>query len=223
MAVNPVVGRAGRLSPEAVGARLHELYAEHGRAVYGVCLVLLRDPHDAEDAAQQTFLSAHRALLGGTLPRESGLWLSAIARNECRGRVRERMREPIPLMEEDEPLAETTEQAVARRAEIAALKEAMRGLPDAQREAVVLREFYGLRYDEVGAALGVSEPAVESLLFRARKRPQTEPRPVRLASGGLAVPLALREAIASAVPGFTAAAGSGAAGGGAAAVLGVVR
>ena len=42
--------------------------------VYGVCRLILRDPVEAEDAAQQTFLSAYRALLRGTTPREPDAW-----------------------------------------------------------------------------------------------------------------------------------------------------
>src|SRR3990172_9602580 len=126
MAVNPVLGRAGRLSSEAAGARLHDLLAEDGRMVYGLCRVLLRDPHDAEDAAQQTFLSAHKSLLGGTHPRDPAAWLAAVARNEGRGRARERMREPLPFDDELEPASDTTEQGAAPRPEVAALPEAMR-------------------------------------------------------------------------------------------------
>ena len=125
MAADPVGLRSGRLSPEAAGARIHDLFVEHGRMVYGVCRMLLRDVHEAEDAAQQTFLSAHRSLLGGNLPRESSSWLAAIARNECRGRIHDRMREPLPLDDELEPATESTEHVVGRRAEMAALREAL--------------------------------------------------------------------------------------------------
>ena len=52
----------------AAGALLDELFREHGRMVLGLCRVLLRDPDEAEDAAQQVFLSAHRALLRGSRP-----------------------------------------------------------------------------------------------------------------------------------------------------------
>ena len=79
-----------------------------------------------------------------------------------------------------------------------------------QREAIVLREFYGLSYDEVRVALGVTDGAVESLLFRARKRLQAELKPARVASGAIALPLALRDSLASAIPGFS----SGSSGGG---------
>ena len=47
--------------------------------VFGLCRLLLRDHHEAEDASQQTFVSAYRALLRGTEPREAGPWLAAIA------------------------------------------------------------------------------------------------------------------------------------------------
>jgi len=131
----------------------------------------MRDPTEAEDAAQQVFLSAHRSLLNGAEPREPAAWLATIARNECWARISGRMREPLPsdaaddLPGRDDPLAEAI-----RRADLAALWRAIRALPRQQREALLLREFGGLRYDELAAALAVSEPAIESLLFRARTR-----------------------------------------------------
>jgi DNA-directed RNA polymerase specialized sigma24 family protein len=51
--------------------------------VYAVCRLNLRDRHDAEDATQQTFLSAYRSLLGGREPNDPPAWLATIARNEC--------------------------------------------------------------------------------------------------------------------------------------------
>jgi RNA polymerase sigma-70 factor (ECF subfamily) len=212
MAVDPVRVSASRPEPGAAGARLAALYDAHGRMVYGVCRLLLRDRHEAEDAAQQTFLSAHRSLLAGTDPRDPAAWLGTIARNECRVRVRARMREPLGLPEEAEHPSGGPESELARREEMAALYDAIRELPEAQRDAVLLRDFYGLSYGEVGAALGVSGPAVESLLFRARRRLQDRLRPLRSAAAGVVVPAAVRDALAESVPGFG--------GGGAAAAVG---
>ena len=81
------------------GAQTRELFDEHSRMVYGLCRTLLRDPDDADDATQATFLSAYRSLLGGTVPLEPAAWLATIARNECRARARARMREPLPLLD----------------------------------------------------------------------------------------------------------------------------
>ena len=93
-------------------------------------------------------------------------WLGTIARNECRKRLGSRSAVPSELVTLS--AGDATEREVARRAEIEALCTALAELPEQQRDAVVLREFYGLSYAEVAAALGLSGPAVESLLFRSR-------------------------------------------------------
>ena len=182
--------------------------------VYGVCRLILRDPVEAEDAAQQTFLSAYRGLLSGQEPRQASAWLGTIARNECRARLRNRSTEPGRLVRE--PVGEELQHDVGRRAEIHALCAALAELPPQQRDAIVLREFYGLSYAEVGAALGLTGPAVESLLFRSRKRLQEQLRTMRSALGVFALPLTLRESLAQLLPGF----GGGASAGAGAAALG---
>jgi RNA polymerase sigma-70 factor (ECF subfamily) len=155
----------------AAAARTEELYGRYLRTVSGLCHALLRDRGEAEDATQQTFLSAHRALLNGTDPREPAAWLATIARNECWTRIRTRMREPLPVRELETASAEPDPYAEAvRRADLAALWSAIEELPRPQRDALLLREFGGLSYDELAEALAVSGSAVESLLFRARQR-----------------------------------------------------
>ena len=170
----------------AAAARTEELYAQYARTVSGLCGALLRDRSEAEDAAQQVFLSVHRALLNGTDPREPAAWLAAIARNECLTRIRTRMREPLPTEELEtvstvhDPLAEAI-----RRADLAALWSAIEALPRQQRDALLLREFGGLSYDELAEALAVSGPAVESLLFRARQRLRVQLRTAYGSLGGV--------------------------------------
>lgn len=162
--------RGGR-AIRAAAARSEQLYAQHHRMVTGLCRALLRDATEAEDAAQQVFLSAHRSLLNGAEPREPAAWLATIARNECWARIRGRMRDPLPSpAAEDVPGTADPVAEALRRADLAALWRAIRALPKQQREALLLREFGGLRYDELAVALSVTEPAVESLLFRARTR-----------------------------------------------------
>src|SRR2546428_7269518 len=89
----------GRFDSGAAGVLVGRLFTEHSRMVLGLCRLLLRDPVEAEDATQEVFLSAHRAVLGGAVPRDSAAWLAAIARNECRARIRVRMRQPLELPE----------------------------------------------------------------------------------------------------------------------------
>jgi RNA polymerase sigma factor (sigma-70 family) len=160
---------AGCLDAEAAGAYVGELFAEHGRMVLGLARLLLRDPVEAEDAAQQVFLSAHQAVVRGSLPRDRAPWLAAITRNECRARVRARMREPLALPELPSDLPDPLAAAI-RSADLQAVWAALAALPRRQRRALVLREVGGLSYQELGRALGVSHSAVESLLFRARRQ-----------------------------------------------------
>jgi RNA polymerase sigma-70 factor, ECF subfamily len=208
--VNPglTLSLSGRRRQWAAGERLSELFEEHGRMVYGVCRLILRDSTEAEDAAQQTFLSAYRGLLAGQEPRDPPAWLGTIARNECRGRLRSRKTEPLTLVEADS--GHDTQREAGRRAEIDALCLALAELPPQQRDAIVLREFYGLSYREVAAALGISGAAVESILFRSRKRLQAQLRPLRAALGALALPPTLQESLAQALPGFGGGAGAAA-------------
>jgi DNA-directed RNA polymerase specialized sigma24 family protein len=72
------------------------LYREHHAAVARLCRSLLRDRVEAEDATQQVFLAAHRALLNGSAPREPLAWLLAVARHECYARFRQRTSTPVP-------------------------------------------------------------------------------------------------------------------------------
>ena len=201
MSTAPVTEPPGRPSPGVAGARLGELYTEHSRLVYGICRMLLRDPDEAEDATQQVFLSAYKNLLTGTQVRDPAAWLGTIARNACRRRSTARMREPLAVDEQPTLVSPAADEQASGREQAASLYAELAALPEKQREAVVLRDLYGLRYDEVAAALGTSRPAVEALLFRGRRRLQVRLRP-GIAAGVLVVPLAVQESIAYAIPGF---------------------
>jgi len=195
----PGVGR-----DPTVAARVEQLYASHASLVRSICRSLLRDRSEAEDAIQQTFLSAQRALANGSSPRDEIAWLATIARHECLARVRARMREPLPLELDEGCAALDAHAAAVRRHEAGELREALAELPAQQREAILLREVRGLSYQEVASSLSVTTAAVESLLFRARRRLQTRLREALaglspgwlrdLAGGGLAGPVAAKVA-----------------------------
>jgi RNA polymerase sigma factor (sigma-70 family) len=198
--------RALRNRPSSPGAEIAALFDEHGRMVLALCRTLLRDPDDAEDAAQQTFLSAHRALVNGTHPLDPPAWLATIARNECRARIAARLAKPRPLplsedVAEARPSSDPESQA-GRREEIAAFTAALAELPERQREAVVLRDVHGLSYQEVAVAMSVSPPAVESLLSRARRTLEARVRPVRVAQGAPLLIDSLRGRLEALIPEF---------------------
>jgi RNA polymerase sigma factor (sigma-70 family) len=148
-----------------------KLFQQHSSMVLAICRRLLVDSGEAEDAMQQSFLCAYRSLLAGREPRQPGAWLASIARNECLNRIRARAREPVAdrLANGAVGSSDALNEAIASE-DLRALGHTIKKLPTQQREALLLHEFCGLRYEEVAAAIGVSESAIGSLLFRARTR-----------------------------------------------------
>jgi RNA polymerase sigma factor (sigma-70 family) len=143
------------------------LYARYGREVYRYALTLLRNPVEAEDVTQTTFLNAYRALRAGARPRRPHNWLIAIAHNACRSRVRFVMRRPKEV-----PLDDVVEQLAVPEAEgpnIRELLRTIRRLPINQRAAITMREFEGRSYVDIAETLGVTVPAAEALIGRARR------------------------------------------------------
>lgn len=187
---------AGAASEDEARGLVHEFFREHGKLVGRVCRRVLRDPDEAEDAAQQTFLSAHRSLLGGTEPREPAAWLCAIATNECRARIRKRMEDAPPTDLLDETMADDLVELADDRSELDAVRTALAELPPRQRASILLRDFRGLSYEEVARVLDVSPPAVESLLFRARRTLRARVRGVATRTrAALGFPFALRDGL----------------------------
>jgi RNA polymerase sigma factor (sigma-70 family) len=170
---------AASTSRAAASDRTDALYRQHSTTVARICRALLRDDAEAEDATQQVFLSAHRALLHGAAPREPAAWLATIARHECWARIRARMSTPLATPDGSlDRLAFDAPGEAIQRVELDALWQALADLPRAQRDAVLLREIRGLSYDQVAEQLALSHSSVRSLLGRARHGLRTRLRDV---------------------------------------------
>lgn len=161
----------GNPSGDRLGAFAGDLFEQHSEMVLGVCRLLLADPVEAEDAMQQTFFSAYRSIVAGSEPQRPAAWLATIARNECLDRIRARRREPLAerVLGDGRGAPDALNVAIARE-DLRALGQTIKELPTQQRKALLLHEFHGLPYRDVAAAIGVSESAIASLLFRARAR-----------------------------------------------------
>jgi RNA polymerase sigma factor (sigma-70 family) len=207
-----------RVDRDAPGPSVAALFDEHASMVLGICRYLLRDPQAAEDAAQETFLSAHKSMLRGTRPRDPEAWLAAIARNECRRTWR--VTPTAPLDESKVGTVLDPAEIVAERADLTEVASAIADLPDRQREALALREFCGLSYEQVASAMNVSEPAVDSLLSRARRTLSERLGEIPAAGrGAFVVPASFREELARLIPELDAATAGVAAGTGGATIL----
>jgi RNA polymerase sigma-70 factor (ECF subfamily) len=179
----PAAGNNGRSQATEV------LYREHGPAVAALCRSLLRDRSEAEDATQQVFLSAHRALLNGTVPGEPLMWLLAVARHECYTRFRQRAGSPVPSDEVPQGATPDSSAHAQRAGELATVWDEVGRMPTAQREAFLMREIRGFSYAEVADELSLSQPSVRSLLLRARTRLRHRLRNVAASLGAAPWPL----------------------------------
>jgi RNA polymerase sigma-70 factor (ECF subfamily) len=146
------------------------LYEEHSGRIFGYCLRRLPSREEAEDAVQQTFMNAFRGLRQGVVPRSESAWLFKIAENVCRERRRSAWRRNrLELVQDPDDMAGLAAAPVRSHDELAGLADALAELPPNQQRAILLREWQGLSYKEIAEQLGLSEGAVETLLFRARR------------------------------------------------------
>jgi len=157
----------------ARGLDIAEIAKQHYAFVFRFCARRV-GVDSAQDAAQETFLTAQRVL--GKFRGESALrtWLLGIANNECRRLVRSRRLEPpsIELKTDSEVELGSLSVADCRSAEQTmvdrqALSEALNKLSPEHREVVLLHEVEGLSYDEAAVVIGVPAGTVKSRLHHA--------------------------------------------------------
>jgi RNA polymerase sigma-70 factor, ECF subfamily len=149
---------------------MQALFERHAAKVFRLCARELGSPEEAEDAVQITFLNALRGLRRGVVPEFESAWLLKIALNVCRQERRSRMRR-LRVETPRDMLALQHVAAVPERSDedLPRIEDALARMNTRHRHALVLREWKGLSYDEIAATLGLSRPAVETLLFRARR------------------------------------------------------
>ena len=130
------------------------VYDRHHRALLGFCRHMVGSRDEAEDALQQTFLRAHRALVEHGPPDDLRPWLFTIARNRCLTLLAARRagrRGRRPAREHASGLGEE----VQARADLRAVVADVERLPDEQRAALVLAELADLSHDQIGEVIGV--------------------------------------------------------------------
>ena len=143
-------------------------YDRYSGPLFGYCQSLLRQPEDAADAVQDTFVIAASKLDRLRDPERLRAWLFAVARNECLHRLKSRKEAPTLDDLPEQPDESTDVGVEAERAESRALiRAAVAGLNDGERD-VINQLWHGLEVPEVAAVLGVSRNHAHSLFSRAR-------------------------------------------------------
>jgi RNA polymerase sigma factor (sigma-70 family) len=150
--------------PEGLAAA----YDRYSGPLFGYCQSLLREPDDAADAVQDTFVIAASKLGRLRDPERLRPWLFTVARNECLHRLKSRRAAAVLAEIPEQPDESVDVGGEAERAESRALiRAAVGGLNDGERD-VINQLWHGLEIPEVAMALGVSRNHAHSLFSRAR-------------------------------------------------------
>jgi RNA polymerase sigma factor (sigma-70 family) len=153
------------------------LYHRYHRRITSYVLGMVRDHQRAEDVTQEVFLSALRRMR--TTDRQLAFkpWIYEIAKNACIDQFRRGRRADEVSWDPDEAAiapfvraGPAADAAVHAKQQLDDLCGAFGGLSEAHHRILVLRELEGRSYAEIGERLELTRPAVESTLFRARKR-----------------------------------------------------
>ena len=147
-----------------------DVYVEHMPEITRYCRSILRDPTDAEDAAQNAMERALKALADGPAPERIRPWLLTIAQRESINLLRLRRRmAPAELDESSLGPQGSAEELAAVRERLAELLADVRELSPRQREVLVARELGGRSYEQIAASMGTSVSAAQQLVLEARQ------------------------------------------------------
>jgi len=157
------------------------LYQRYQRRIHAYVVGMCKDHCRAEDITQEVFVSALRRMRQTECPIAFKAWIYEIAKNACIDAFRRSKRAEEISLQADEGFAPADygrlvnseaapEEAVEVKQELDTLRGAFGGLSETHHQILVLRELEGLSYQQIGERLGMTRPAVESTLFRARRR-----------------------------------------------------
>lgn len=180
MRADAIVSESAEESDAAVVARVQAgdrdayrlLVRRYQDLLYRHALRLTRDADVAADLAQGAFVKAYTELRRCREPDRFGAWIFRIVSNACKDHLKSRRRRDVTL--EDGHAAEARgtadpELELERTETAAALATALARLPEAMRQAFVLKHVEGRSYEDMALLLGLSVPALKMRVHRARE------------------------------------------------------
>ena len=159
-------------------AGFNALVRRHQDRIYRLALVLLDDKQQAADAAQEVFLRAFQGLVRFRFQAEPFTWLFRTTKNVCREFNRRRTFQPLDMDIPDAAAGAGGEwdQAYCR----GVVRTLVMGLPERQRDAVMLRVFEELSTADTARAMGCKPGTVKALLHKAMQRLKGDPQVAEL-------------------------------------------
>jgi RNA polymerase sigma-70 factor (ECF subfamily) len=152
--------------------KILELYQAQRNKLVGRVALLMGSRRDAEDVAQETFIKLARHWRTLRNPEAAVPWLYRTAANEALNRLTRKYEIPVVDAADRQGMWEQASSAVGSPEQALEVQHALSvldALPAGQREAYLLRHFFGLCTDDIAARLGCSRAAIHTRLSRAEK------------------------------------------------------
>lgn len=150
-----------------------KLISRYKRQVFSVIYRMVRNPSDAEDLAQDTFIKAYRALSGYDSKYPFITWLFKIAHNTAIDHLRSNKAMVVSMDNEDSPVEDECfdgglMESIDALSDKSLIERVLSTLPPTYREIISLRHQQEFSYAEISETLGIPEGTVKVRLFRAR-------------------------------------------------------
>jgi RNA polymerase sigma factor (sigma-70 family) len=157
-----------------------ELLARHRQSIYHVIFKIVRNPDEAADLVQETFMKAFGSLASYRFEYRFSTWLYKIAANSAIDHLRKKRIEalsldkPVPTHDGEVALeipdwSHSPEEDLFRKRRAVTIGEAIASLPIKYREVIVLRHQQDKSYDEIAGQLHIPVGTVKARIFRARE------------------------------------------------------
>ena len=153
------------------------LFDANQKLVYNLAIKLTGNPDDALDVSQEAFIKAYKNLAAFRFESRFSAWLYRLTYNAAMDFLK-KSKPAVSLTQEDGegdeqelviPDSSPGPEELVERDDIRrAVREAVAALPDDKREILIMREFSGMSYGDIAAALGLEEGTVKSRIARAR-------------------------------------------------------
>ena len=189
---NEMIARAVKGDAQA----FETLMEAYEKKIYGLCLRMMGNPHDGEDAAQEAMLKIWQKLDQYRGESAFSTWVYRVAASICMDAIRKRSRQTQPSLEnmkeqgfDPADSADTPEERVEKKEQQEDIQRAISSVPEQMRSVFILRDVHGLSVEETASALQIATGTVKSRLARAREKIADELRSggKRKKSGGDAV------------------------------------
>ncbi|HTD37228.1 MAG TPA: sigma-70 family RNA polymerase sigma factor [Candidatus Limnocylindrales bacterium] len=152
------------------GEAFGELVTRYERAVYHLAVRTLHDRTEAEDATQEAFLKAYRALASFRPGAKFSTWIFTICYRGCCDRLARRKRFSGDELPDRADPAAGPELLAERSDEAARLRAAIDALPEKYRAVITLYHLQGKQYEEIATVLNLPLGTVKTHLFRAKEQ-----------------------------------------------------